>query len=86
MTWVLFVIYLSTGSGLKAEDVKVEHGEVIKSFITERECSNEIKRIFKDAKEQGNPVPLHVNMGCVPFKDGPNSNHFDNPREDERSM
>ena len=86
MTWLLFVIYLSTGSGLKAEDVKVEHGEVIKSFIAERECSNEIKRIFKDAKEQGNPVPLHVNMGCVPFNDGPNSNHFDNPREDERSM
>ena len=83
MTWFLFVIYLSTGSGLKVEDIKVEHGAISMSFNLEKDCIAEMKRIFKDAKADGNPVPKHVNIGCVPFKD---NHHFDHPMEDERSL
>ncbi|MBC8552688.1 MAG: hypothetical protein H8D23_23920 [Candidatus Brocadiales bacterium] len=53
------------------------------SFNLAKDCIAEMKRIFKDAKADGNPVLKHVNIGCVPFKD---NHHFDHPMEDERSL
>jgi hypothetical protein len=49
-------------------DAWVKHSEIVKTFSSEQSCIKEMQSIFKDAEEQGTPVPKEVNFGCVPLK------------------
>lgn len=64
MMWLLILIQLQ----VMPNDAFVKHAEVIKIFHSEAQCQKEVRKIFKDASEQGNPPPKTVNFGCVKLK------------------
>lgn len=82
MTWFLFVIYLSSGAGMKAEDVVVKHGEIIRSFGTEESCGDTIRGMIEAAKQEKREIPSHINFGCVPVE----GSYFKPPGKDERTL
>jgi hypothetical protein len=64
VTWLLFMVVLQ----INQSDAWVKHAEIIQTLHSEKSCIREMKKIFADAKEQGNEVPKMVNFGCVPLK------------------
>ena len=60
--WLLMVIHLALGAS-----PHVQHTEIIEIMQSEQKCMDKIKEIFKEANERKQPIPSHVNMGCVPL-------------------
>ena len=62
MIWYLMLIYLG------GDPVSVQHTEIVETHYSEQECVKRLKTIFREADQEGKPVPPEVNMGCVPYK------------------
>ena len=61
MLWLLMIIHLG------GDPVSVRHAEIGQTFYSEQDCIKHMREIFQQAKQQKQPVPSEVNMGCVVF-------------------
>ena len=61
MIWFLLIIHLG------GDPVSVVDSHIDDTFQSEQACIKKMKSIFKQADEDGQPVPPEINLGCVPF-------------------
>ena len=64
MIWLLIVIHLN----LTTIPIQVQHGEILETFQTEKECLIKHNEFFNKAKRENQPIPPSFNLGCVPLK------------------
>ena len=62
MIWLLIVVYLG-GDPVSVVDVKIAE-----TFQSEQKCMERFQAIYKDAEQEGDPVPQNIVLGCTPFK------------------
>ena len=57
--WLLLIVILN----LEANPPQIHHGEVIGTYSNVKECKEAHQR-YLDAHQ---PIPLELNLGCVPM-------------------
>ena len=62
MIWLLIVVYLG-GDPVSVVDVKIAE-----TFQSEQKCMERFQAIYKNAEQEGDPVPQNIVLGCTPFK------------------
>ena len=58
MLWFLLVVTLSVQGD-------INHGEIVGTFYSEKDCVTKMQEFYRDAEEAGVPIPPQVNFGCV---------------------
>ena len=62
MIWLLIVVYLG------GDPVSVAEVKIAETFHSEKKCVERFQAIYRDAEQEGNPVPQNIVLGCTPFK------------------
>ena len=53
---------------LGGDPVSVDDVKIAETFQSEKKCMERFQAIYRDAEQEGNPVPQNIVLGCTPFK------------------